>query len=58
MVFCLFFSYRAFTSGGKAKWKINQQHANFYFKFLRIVNQIAFIFQAGAVDWEGGGRGG
>ena len=25
------FSYTAFTSGGKAKWKIYQQHANFYF---------------------------
>ena len=43
--FYLFFSYTAFTSGGKAKWKIYQQHANFYFKFLRIVHQIAFVLQ-------------
>ena len=45
MVFYLFFSYTAFTSGGKAKWKIYQKHANFYFKFLRIVRQIAFVLQ-------------
>ena len=45
MVFYLFFSYTAFTSGGKAKWKIYQQHANFYFKFLRIIHQIAFVLQ-------------
>ena len=48
MVFFLFFFIHcntAFTSGGKAKWKINQQHANFYFTFLRIVRQIAFVVQ-------------
>ena len=45
MVFYLFFSYTAFTSGGKAKWKIHQQHANFCFKFLRIIHQIAFVLQ-------------
>ena len=44
-VFYLSFSYTAFTSGGKAKWKIFQQHANSYFKFLRIVHQIAFVLQ-------------
>ena len=44
-VFYLFFSYTAFTRGGKAKWKIYQQHANFYFEFLRIVHQIAFVLQ-------------
>ena len=43
MVF--FFSYTAFASGGKAKWKIYQQHANFYFKVLRIIHQIAFVLQ-------------
>ena len=47
MVFYLFFSYTEFTSGGKAKWKIYQQHANFYFKFLRIIHQIAFVLQVG-----------
>ena len=45
MVFYLFFSYTEFTGGGKAKWKIYQQHANFYFKFLRIIHQIAFVLQ-------------
>ena len=46
MVFYLFFhTGPAFTSVGKAKWKINQQHANFYLKFLRIVHQIAFVLQ-------------
>ena len=44
-VFYLFFSYTAFTSGGKAKWKIYQQYGNFYFEFLRIVHQIAFVLQ-------------
>ena len=33
------------SSGGKVKWKIYQQHANFYFKFLRITHQIAFVLQ-------------
>ena len=45
MVFYLFFSYMEFTSGGKAKWKIYQQHADFFFKFLRIIHQIAFVLQ-------------
>ena len=45
MVFYLFFSYTAFTSGGKAKWKKYQQHANFYFKFLRIIHQITSVLQ-------------
>ena len=45
MVFYLFFSYTTFTSGGKVKRKIYQQHANFHFKFLRIVHQIAFVLQ-------------
>ena len=45
MAFYLIFSYTAFTRGGKAKWKICQQQANFYFKFLRIINQIAFVLQ-------------
>ena len=44
-VFYLSVSFTAFTSGGKAKWKIFQQHANSYFKFLRIVHQIAFVLQ-------------
>ena len=41
----VFFSYTAFTSGGEAKWKINQQHASIYFKFFRIIHQIAFVLQ-------------
>ena len=39
------FPYTAFTSGGKTKWKIYQQHVHFYFKFLRIIHQIAFVLQ-------------
>ena len=45
LVMVFFFSYTEFTSGGKAKWKIYQQHANFYFKFLRSIHQIAFVLQ-------------
>ena len=45
MVFFKFFSHTAFTSGGKAKRKINQQHANSYFKFLKIIHQIAFVLK-------------
>ena len=45
------FSYTVFTSGEKAKWKIYQQHANFYFKFLRIIHQIAFVLQVRKVSY-------